>query len=674
MVALDSLAVRRAKELHPPPKPGQPYSVPVPGSQKEGRSPVYRHWRFKDELLETLDPSIRTIHDTFDTTSKAVPKNKCLGHRPWDPATRTFGQYVWQDYETVAKRRKDFGAGLVHLHEKAGVTGKGYGVGLWCNNRPEWQITDLACMSQGLFTVSLYDTLGPDTTEYIINHAQLNCVVTSLMHIPILLKLKRRCPTLKMIISLDPMQEGDLPQQSKAELLQHFADDVGVTIHYLRDVEELGQKHPLPFNPPSPNDIVTINYTSGTTGDPKGVVLTHHNAMAAASSALVLLKQTDADVTCSFLPLAHIYQRVGEHVALWGGAAIGYFHGNINEIVEDLKLIRPTGFTGVPRLYNRVGTSIKAATLEAQRPTRRWLSNHVVNTKLANITNPDPAKATQKHAFWDALWSKRVQAQIGLDRCHSMVSGSAPLDPSLHSFLRICFSGSNFAQGYGLTETYAITLCQLEGDLSVGNCGAVAPGCELCLRDVPDMDYLSTDKPQPRGELLVRGHTVFREYWRNAESTKKAMTEDGWFATGDICTVDSMGRFAVIDRVKNVLKLAQGEYISPEKLENVFLANCGWLASAYVHGDSDKSSLVGIFGIEPEGFAGFAGKVLGRKLEQTDIKGLQDACRDGRVRRQAKSELEKVAKQNRFNRWEYCRALYLFVEPFTIENELLTPT
>jgi long-chain acyl-CoA synthetase len=254
-----------------------------------------------------------------------------------------------------------------------------------------------------------------------------------------------------------------------------------------------------------------------------------------------------------------------------------------------------------------------------------------------------------------------------------MVSGSAPLDPSLHQFLRIVFP-ANVVQGYGLTETYAMSLCQMDGDLTVGNCGSVAPGCEVCIRDVPDMEYLATDKPQPRGELMIRGHTVFREYWRNPEGTKKTMTDDGWFATGDIATVDSLGRFSIIDRVKNVLKLAQGEYVSPEKLENVFLANCGWLASAFVHGDSDKSSLVGLFGIEPEGFATFASKVLGRKIAPTDIQALKEVCKDERVRAQATKELGNVAKKNKFNRYEVCRALYLFVEPFTIENELLTPT
>lgn len=102
---------------------------------------MYRNWRFQDELLQTLDPSITTMHDAFEQSAKRVPTNRCLGHRPYDPVTKTFGQYVWQDYQTVQRRRANFGVGLVQLHKEAGVTEKTYGVGLYCNNRPEWQIT-----------------------------------------------------------------------------------------------------------------------------------------------------------------------------------------------------------------------------------------------------------------------------------------------------------------------------------------------------------------------------------------------------------------------------------------------------------------------------------------------------------------------------------------------------
>lgn len=361
-----------------------------------------------------------------------------------------------------------------------------------------------------------------------------------------------------------------------------------------------------------------------------------------------------------------------EHSALWAGSAIGYFHGSILELVDDLKLLRPTAFTSVPRLYNRFGGAIKGQTIE-QPGVKGALSRHIVHTKTSNLLHAAPGKATNKHLLYDRIWSKKVAAALGLDRARTMVSGSAPLDPSLQQFLRVVF-GNNVVQGYGLTETYAISLAQIEGDFSAGNCGAVAPSVELCLMDVPDMEYLSTDKPQPRGELLIRGPTVFKQYYKNEEETKKAFTEDGWFRSGDICTVDSMGRFQIIDRRKNVLKLAQGEYISPERIENVYLGNLPWLAQGYVHGDSSQANLVAIFGVQPDMFASYLEKVLGKKVSPTDLKAMEAAGHDSKVRQAVVKELARVGKKSKFNSYEHVKAVRLMVEPFTIENELLTPT
>jgi long-chain acyl-CoA synthetase len=524
-------------------------------------------------------------------------------------------------------------------------------------------------MSQSLFTVSIYDTLGLDGMEYIVNHVSLACVVTGLNHVPTLLALKTKLPSLKFIVSLDPLDAGELPGQKKKDLLDVWAHEQGVKLYCIEDVEALGRAKPRPANPPRPEDVVTINYTSGTTGSPKGVVLTHANAVAAASFCQVTVPQDHNDIVCSYLPLAHIYQRLCEHASLWAGSQIGYFHGNIIELVDDLKLLRPTAFVSVPRLYNRFGTLIRAGTVE-QSGVKGALSRHVVSTKMANLK---ASGGSNKHALYDRIWSSKVSAAVGLDRCKQMVSGSAPLDPNLHQFLRIVFA-NHFIQGYGLTESYASGLAQFEGDYSAGNCGGLAPTAEACIQDVPAMEYYSTDKPYPRGELLLRGPTIFREYYRSPEDTAKAILPDGWFCTGDIASVDEMGRFTIIDRVKNVLKLSQGEYISPERIENAYLSRIPFLAQAYVHGDSVQPFLVAIFGINPEAFALFAGKILDAKIEPTNLEALEAAAQDDRVRGAVIRELDKVGKKDKFKGYEYVRNVHLAIDPFTIENELLTPT
>lgn len=619
-----------------------------------------------------------------------VPTSRCLGYRSYDSTTKTFGQYEWIDFATVQRRRANLGVGIVEINKQAGVTEQKYGVGLWCQNRPEWQltgwvlvdrcpaftdgITDLACMSQSLYSVSLYDTLGPSATEYIINHACVPCVVTSLPHTPTLLKLKPRLPTLKIIISLDPLESGEREGHSKHDLLNTLAAELDVKIYSIEQVEMVGASFGTPiYHPPAAEDIITINYTSGTTGPPKGVTLTHRAAIAAASAALCVAPQGQDGVFISYLPLAHIFGRAIEHGMLWAGVAIGYFHGDILALVDDMKLLRPTAFISVPRLYNRYGGAIRAATT-AQPGLKGRLARHIVNTKLAAFEpDPESPSATNRHAVYDRLWGRKVGAALGLDRVKTMVTGSAPIDPTLHQFLRAVL-GNNFVQGYGLTETYAVSLGQAQGDMTAGNCGGVAAINELCLADVPDMDYLTTDKPHPRGELLIRGNSLFTGYYKNEEETKKAMTADGWFRTGDIASIDQRGRFRIIDRRKNVLKLAQGEYISPERIENIYLSHLTFLSQAYVHGDSMQTCLVAIFGVLPELFAPFASNVLGKKISQQDTQAINAACRDVKIRKAVIKELDKVGRKNKFAGYERVKNCYLYLDPFTIDNDLLTPT
>ncbi|KAI0137349.1 AMP-binding enzyme [Xylariales sp. AK1849] len=661
------------EQISTPPPPGSPYAVPLPGSETEGRSAVYRHWRFKEgPLLETYAPEVRTFHDLFLDTAKRFPSNKCLGTRPWNATTKSWeNKYVWQTYAEVQERSKNLGSGIVEIHRRVGVLADKFGVGLWCPNRAEWQITDIALSSQSLYTVSLYETLGPDTSEYIIKHAELACIVTTLPHIPTLLAVAPRLPDLKLIICADPLDAGEPAGYSKLALLNNIASKHGIQIWSMEGVEALGQQVGHPYHPPHPEDVLTINYTSGTTGDPKGVVLTHRNCIAAITSSRTSGNMSHKDSSLSYLPLAHIFGRMVDQTAFAEGAAVGFFHGNTLELVDDLKVLRPTGFMSVPRLFNRFSQGIKAQTVEAEG-FRGALSRRVVETKKASMKLPE-GKAHNSHLIYDRIWTPKVLAAVGLDRCHSMVSGSAPLDPSVHEFLRAAF-GNRFSQGYGLTESYAVSSFQFAGDFSTGNIGSPSPGNEVCLESQPELDYLVTDKPYPRGELLLRGPIIFREYYKNPEETKKALDPDGWFHTGDVAEIDEMGRIKIIDRKKNVLKLAQGEYISPERLENIYQGNSNLMTMAYVHGDGSQSFLVGIFGVDPVTFGPFASKILKKTIAPDDLAAIKVAAKDSRVVKAFVKHLDAIGRKNKFNGYERVRNALLEIEPFTIENELLTHT
>ncbi|PSR79272.1 hypothetical protein BD289DRAFT_104305 [Coniella lustricola] len=656
-----------------PPPPGSPYSLPIPGSERENRTPIYRNWAFRDgPLLERLEPNASTLHDLFQLTLQARPNKRLLGWRPWNPASKTWdAKYVWLTGAEVAERSKNLGAGIAELHQRIGVTALKYGVGIWAQNRPEWMLTEIALVTQSLFAVTLYETLGPQTSEYILNHGELSCVVCSLPHVPTLLQIASRVPTLKLIITLDPLDQGDMAGHSKRDLLNKLAADKGIQIFSITEVEALGQQSGRPMRPPQSTDIFTINYTSGTTGNPKGVVLDHANAVAGVSCARSADTVRDGDVHISYLPLAHIYGRMIDQAAIFSGATVGYFHGDIAALVEDLKILKPTNFMSVPRLFNRFQAAISQATVEADG-VRGALSRHVVNTKKANMKLP-VGKANNTHLLYDRIWTPKVRAAVGLDRVRSMVSGSAQLDPDVHTFLRAAF-GISFNQGFGMTETYAVGICQYNNDFSTGNLGAIMPSVEACLESAPDLEYTVHDKPNPRGELLLRGPIVFKGYYKNDEETQKTLESDGWFHTGDICEIDSLGRFKIIDRKKNVLKLAQGEYISPERIENVYLGSTSLLQMAFVHGDPSKDCLVAIFGIDPETFAPYASKILKTTISASDHSALKAAANDPKVKKTFLKLLDDIGKRHKFNGYEKVRNFHMDIEPFSVDNELFTPT
>jgi long-chain acyl-CoA synthetase len=531
--------------------------------------------------------------------------------------------------------------------------------------------TDLGLASQALFSVSLYETLGPDATEFIINHAELACIACSLPHIPTLLKLSPRLPSLKLIVSLDPLDHGELATHTKSSVLNQIAAQHGIQIYSMAQVEEIGARSGRPVRSPSPEDLTTINYTSGTTGAPKGVVISHRNAVAAIAAGRTNGNVSHKDIHMSYLPLAHIYGRLIDQIALTEGAAVGFFRGDILGLVDDMKILQPTGFISVPRLFNRFSSAIQTATVKAEG-TKGALSRHIINSKKASM-RAGPGKASNTHFLYDRIWTPKVKAAVGLQKAHSMVSGSAQLDPDVQEFLRAAFA-NHFAQGFGMTETYAVGSIQARGDFSLGNIGGPMACMEVCLESCPEFDYTVDDKPNPRGELLLRGPAVFREYYKNEEETSKSLEADGWFHSGDIAQIDNMGRLKIIDRKKNVLKLAQGEYISPERIENVYLGSTNLVNMAYVHGDGTQSSLVGIFGIDVEHFAPFAGKILQETLTPSDVAAVKAAANHPKVKEKFLKYLDSIARKHKFNSFEKVRNVHLEVDPFTVDNGLLTPT
>eukprot|EP01018_Ginkgo_biloba_P036627 Gb_32723 [translate_table: standard] len=314
----------------------------------------------------------------------------------------------------------------------------------------------------------------------------------------------------------------------------------GIEIISYSKLLDQGRRNLQPFWPPMPEEVATICYTSGTTGTPKGAVITHGNLIASVAGSSLSIKLYPSDVYLSYLPLAHIYERAITIGMVYNGVAIGFYQGDNMKLMDDMAVLRPTIFASVPRLYNRIYSGILNA-VNMSGTLRKRLFNAAFNSKKQAIMNgkvPSP--------IWDRLVFNKIRAKLG-GRVRLMVSGASPISPEVMDFLRVCFGG-RVSEGYGMTETSCIVCICDEGDNLSGHVGSPNPACEVKLVDVPEMNYTSDDKPHPRGEICVRGPIVFKGYYKDDLQTQEILDEDGWLHTGDIGLWLPGGRLKIIDR------------------------------------------------------------------------------------------------------------------------------
>ncbi|TYJ55760.1 hypothetical protein B9479_003537 [Cryptococcus floricola] len=691
---------------YPPTTDIKRQGVEIPGTRKEGQSGVWRSAIFDRAILSAPDEP-GTLYELFERSATTYGSRPLFQRRAEHPSSTSqnpilTNTLIATSYAEVKIKRDAVGSALLALeregslrnassdapgskatplevthpgvphygdeNRKKGGARRGWAVGVWSKNREEWQITDLACQAYGLVGVSLYETLGPDVAQYITNHCPLSVVVASRDHITSLLKIAPQCPSLRAVVSMDPLSS------SEHNVLKQWADTVGITLLTFDELLQKGSGANAVQPGPEPgeealelNRIATISYTSGTTGDPKGVVLTTENLLRTTISNgkgvnTRLIGQEWQFL--SFLPLSHIYERFVELVVMYAGGTIGFACGDATKFSEDAQIYRPHFLVGVPRMWNRlhgaVTEQMNAGGLKGA------LLSKAVNAKLARWR--ETGEVT--YPLYDALVFRKIQALLG-GRVLFMGSGAAPLRSDVHELLKVCFS-CEVVQGFGMTESVGTGTRGLGWDITApGTCGAIQPCNDLKLVDVPDMGYTANDKPNPRGELCMKGLNITPGYLHNPKATKETIDEDGWLHTGDIGEIDSVGRLKIIDRLKNVVKLSQGEYVALEKLEGLYALD-PLFASFLVHGDSTRSHLIALAVLEPDQAAGLISKVKGANVKAGDLEGLEKAVNDKEIRKAVLRNLGKTARKYKLNGFETIKGIYLTVQPFS--EDIMTPT
>eukprot|EP01125_Pyxidicula_operculata_P002057 TRINITY_DN12012_c0_g1_i1.p1 TRINITY_DN12012_c0_g1~~TRINITY_DN12012_c0_g1_i1.p1 ORF type:complete len:716 (-),score=149.06 TRINITY_DN12012_c0_g1_i1:79-2226(-) len=610
------------------------------GDAKPNETRALRSKGCEDGLKNKKDlGSVRgnTLDEYMEKACQVFADNKCVGAREVKE-DGTLGEYKWFTYRETFEMIVNFGKAMVHKFNLK----KGDRVGINSKTRLEWTVAKHAHLRQGMVTTTLYSTFGPDALQYIVDHSELNVIITETPDL--FLVNKSRVRALVVI--------GNITDATRQKATENNVELVTFNemLEYGKSIEKEDK------NQTTPDDEIFIIYTSGTTGNPKGVV--HTQGRWLSSTSFQPLDVRSDDVYLSFLPMAHIMELLLQDVLFFGGAAVGFYNGNPLTLLEDAQILKPTMFVPVPRVINRIYSKI-LANLSQLTGLKKILTDLAIESKKAQLPKG------RVRSFWDFLVFNKIAEALG-GRVRVMATGSAPTAPEILDFFRIAFSAS-VREGYGMTEIL-VTNLTLGNDFVSGAVGPPEPMIEMKLVSVEEMGYSVNDQPVPRGELCCRGYSVMKCYHKDEEKTKESFDSDGWFRTGDIAAIMPNGAIKIVDRVKNIFKLSQGEYVAPEKLENLFVRS-NFVAQIFVYGSSLKHFLVAVVVPDPE-------FVLPWAKTQPGMESLtpQQLIEHPDFKKAVLADLEKTGRSAGMNGYEMIREVHFSLQPFSIENNLLTPT
>ncbi|EFC45835.1 predicted protein [Naegleria gruberi] len=673
-----SLVTRNIKQI----VPNQTVVVGNANETGEGiePSPIRRRADFKDGLVSGCtfnDKTPTTCYESFKFAAEKFPNRPCLGRIDTIASSSTPNAppqlgVKFETYSQVQEKVLNVGSALVNTGLKPH-----YHVAIYSKNRPEWQVVSEACHTQSLVTIALYDTLGEESSVYIMNHGEVVTLFVSGDDVfsKNVMKWVNQCEYLKHVVLFDNLENAKYAEQVqtwKEEFKNKTKDSVKLYTFSEFSALGAGDKRVNP-TPPRAIDISSIMYTSGTTGMPKGVILTHLNIVSTISGVIGnLIHISEQDRVISYLPLAHILERVAEMAFIQVGGSIGYWRGDVRKLKDDIAIVQPTLFPAVPRVLDRLYDGIRDQ-IKQKKKFAQMIFQKAYNSKLKAI---ETNGIEVKNPILDMLVFNKLKAAVG-GKLKGILSGGAPLRKEVQQFISVAF-GCPVVQGYGLTETCAGSTIQLPYDFSTGHGGCLLPCLEVKLVDVPDMNY--SNKSNNSGEVCIRGPNISLGYYKEEEKTREVYDTDGWFHTGDIGRWLPSGQLAIVDRKKNMFKLAQGEYVAAENVEGK-LSEANYVSRLWVYGDSYKTFLVGFVAVNGLKLLDWALQnqklanvtAISQLSESQQLEHLEKLCADESVNKMILKELERVGKEKKLLGFEMVKAIKLLPRDFEFYPGCTTP-
>ena len=578
-------------------------------------------------------------------------------------------KYTYYTYEEVLNMCRKFAK---NLHEKKEelITIDSYKnnkfnlVGIFAKNCTEWVVADMGCQMDSVTTATLYATLGQEAFKYICDQTKIKTILVS----PDLVKLlcenkqKFKLEYLTNAILFDLTTNCDSKKELE-NLRKAGFTAYSFTEDFLKENKNVKNTDLLLSQPET---IMTICYTSGTTGDPKGVMLSQKNMISVLETVIrdssVPLDENGTHI--SFLPLAHIFERMVISGFIGVAAKVGFISGSVRTtLMEDMSILGPTLLFTVPRVLQTVRKKIFDG-FDALGGWKRRLAYTAYYTKLENYKK----YGIITHLIYDKLVFAKIRAMFG-NKLKTVLCASAPMPKELADDFKV-FLSIPIIEGLGMTELSGSAFCTNYHDLNNFTAGGVTSGVKMIIKSVPDLGYTIDDMIDgincPAGEICLKGPLIFNGYYKNDLENSKAFDEDGYFHTGDVGRIFPYygNGLKIVDRVKEIFKLSQGEYIIPAKLESVYVKS-NFIQQIMIYGNSTMNNILAIICPDKQHCA--------RELDITEEELIKDE-ENPKLKKIILNDLDRLAIEANFNGLEKVKFILLTFEGFTIQNECMTPT